>query len=536
MPERSAPPVLVVFVGLMLGNALAALDTTMVATATPTIVDELHGLRDFSWITTAYLLGALAMMPIYGKLGDLYGRKRIFAVAMVTFLLGSALCGAAGTMTELIVFRGVQGLGAGGLVTLPMAMLADLVPARELGRWIGYSGFVFAFSSIAGPLVGGVFTEHASWRWAFLVNLPLGLISLAIVERLLHLPARRSPHRIDWWGAGLAVAAVACIVFLTSWGGSREPWGSTLIVLLGVGVIAFVIALVVRERRAPEPILPPRVFKFSVARVTLLMNLTVGLLFFAILYFVSAFLQFVTGISPGDAGLYLIPIMFGSVVGTMVVGRLVHNSGRYRLYPIVGTVIATAGVLLLLRLGADSGAWEALAAGGIFGFGTGLVMQVLILAIQNAVELRDIGVATSMSMFGRQGGGAVGLALLGSIFNDRLAVWFHRLVPSGLGLNVAELRGRPETLGNLSAGVKHDVATAFAHSLHTVFLACVPVAVISIVLALMLRENPLREHSIVDDIGDDLAVAYEGAAPLAAVVSDDSVLQRSAESPPTRLG
>lgn len=512
MPERSSPQVLIVFVGLMLGNALAALDTTMVATATPTIVGDLHGLRDLSWITTAYLLGGMATMPIYGKLGDLYGRKRIFLVAMLIFLAGSALCGAAGSMTELIIFRGLQGIGAGGLVSLPMAMLGDLVPARELPRWIGYSGFVFAFSSVAGPLVGGVFTEHASWRWAFLVNLPLGAISLTIVLRRLVLPARRSVHRIDWAGAALSVGAVTCIVLLTSWGGSREPWGSALIVALAVGVVAFVAALVTRERRAPEPILPPRVFRLSVARVTLLMNVSAGLIFFAALYFVSAFLQFVNGVSPGDSGLYLIPIMFGSVVGTVIVGRLVQRSGRYRLYPIVGTAVATGGVLLLLRLGPDTASWEALLAGGILGFGMGLAMQVLILAIQNAVELRDIGVATSMSMFGRQGGGAVGLALLGSIFNDRLAVWLDRLVPARFGLTVSELRGRPETLRGVPAEVKRDVAVAFSHALHTVFLACVPVAVLGVVLALMLRETPLREHSSADAPGDDIAIAFEGAA------------------------
>ena len=511
MPEKSSRQVLVVFVGLMLGNALAALDTTMVATATPTIVGDLHGLRDLSWIATAYLLGGMSSMPIYGKLGDLYGRKRIFAVAMVVFLLGSTLCGSAQSMLGLILFRGLQGIGAGGLVSLPMAMLADLVPARDLGRWIGYSGFVFAFASVAGPLVGGVFTEHASWRWAFLVNLPLGAIALTIVIRRLVLPAKRSVHRIDWAGASLSVGAVTCIVLLTSWGGSREPWGSPLTVALAAGAIALVAMLVTRERRAVEPILPPRVFRLSAARVTLLLNVVAGLIFFAALYFVSAFLQFVRGVSPSDSGLYLIPLMFGSVIGTMLVGRLVHRTGKYRIYPVIGAVVATGGVLLLLRLGADTPAWEALAAGAVLGFGMGLSMQVLILAIQNAVEMRDIGVATSMSMFGRQFGGAVGLALLGSIFNSRLGVWLHRLVPGHFGLTVADLRGRPETLAGLPAEVKRDVAVAFSHAVHTVFLACVPVAIIGIVLALRMRETPLREHSSADP-GDDLAIALEGVA------------------------
>jgi predicted MFS family arabinose efflux permease len=285
-----------------------------------------------------------------------------------------------------------------------------------------------------------------------------------------------------------------------------------LIVALAAGAVGLVIALVARERRAVEPILPPRVFRLSAARVTLLLNVVAGLIFFAALYFVSAFLQFVRGVSPGDSGLYLIPLMFGSVVGTMLVGRLVHRTGKYRVYPIIGAVIATGGVLLLLRLGPDTAAWEALAAGAVLGFGMGLSMQVLILAIQNAVELRDIGVATSMSMFSRQFGGAVGLALLGSIFNDRLAVWIHKLVPERFGLSISELRGRPETLKGLPAGVKHDVAVAFSHALHTVFLACVPVAVAGIVLALRMRETPLRTHSSADAAGDDLAIALEGVA------------------------
>jgi len=511
MPEKSSPQVLIVFVGLMLGNALAALDTTMVATATPTIVGDLHGLRDLSWIANAYLLGGMASMPIYGKLGDLYGRKRIFAVAMVVFLVGSALCGVAQSMTALIIFRGLQGIGGGGLISLPMAMLADLVPARDLGRWIGYSGFVFAFSSVAGPLVGGVFTEHASWRWAFLVNIPLGVVALTIVLRGLVLPAKRSVHRIDWSGAALSVALVTSVVLLTSWGGSREPWGSPLIIALALSAVLLTVGLVARERRAAEPILPPRVFRLSVARVTLLLSVIAGLLFFAALYYVSAFLQFVRGVSPGDSGLYLIPLMFGAVVGTMVVGRLVHRTGHYRPYPIAGAVVATGGVLLLARLEAGSAAWEALAGGAVLGFGMGLSMQVLILAIQNVVEGRDIGVATSMSMFSRQFGAAVGLALLGSIFNDRLAQWLGRLVPARFDLTVADLRGRPETLAGLPAEVKRAVAEAFSHSLHTVFVACIPVAVIGIMIALRLRQVPLREHTPAEP-GDDLAVALEGAA------------------------
>jgi EmrB/QacA subfamily drug resistance transporter len=494
----------------MLGNGLAALDTTMVATASPTIVGDLGGLRDLSWIATAYLLMAMAVTPLYGKLGDLYGRKRIFLVAVVVFLTGSVLCGLAGSMTELIVFRAIQGLGAGGLTSLPMAMVGDLVPPRDLGRWIGYSGFVFAFSSVAGPLFGGVFAQHVSWRWAFFVNVPLGLVSMWIVTTRLRLEARTSEHRIDWLGAGLIVGAVTCVVLLTSWGGSREAWDSVLIIGLAVAAVVLVALLVLHELRAPEPILPPRLFRLPVARVSLAMNLTAAMLFFAGIYFISAFLQYVNGISPTGSGLYLIPFMFATVVGTMAVGRLIDRSGRYRIYPIVGSTLVLAGLGLLLRLDAASSEWEVLVGAAVTGLGLGLIMQVLILAIQNAVEGRDLGVATSASMFNRQLGGAVGLALLGSVFAARLEHWLERLTPKGAGLDLESLRGRPEKLLDLAPGLREDVIEAFSRSLHTVFLVCVPIAVILLVLALRQRELPLRGHAP-SAPGDDLAVALEGA-------------------------
>lgn len=510
MSERTSRGVLIVFVGLMLGNGLASLDTTMVATATPTIVGDLGGLRDLSWIATAYLLTAMAVTPLYGKLGDMYGRKRIFLVAVVVFLVGSVLCGLAGSMTELIAFRAIQGLGAGGLTSLPMAMIGDLVPPRDLGRWIGYSGFVFAFSSVAGPLFGGVFAQHVSWRWAFLVNVPLGLLSMFIVSRRLHLPARTSEHRIDWLGAALLIGAVSAVVLLTSWGGSREPWDSPLILGLGAAAVALIAILVVHERRVPEPILPARLFQNRVARVSLAMNLTAAILFFAGLYFISAFLQYVNGISATSAGLYLIPFMFATVTGTMTVGRLIDRSGRYRIYPIVGSTIVLVGLLLLLRIDAGSSPWEVLVGAAVTGFGLGLIMQVLILAIQNAVDRRDLGIATSASMFNRSLGGAVGLALLGSIFAARLDHWLPRLTPEGAGLDITTLRGRPETLLDLAPGVREGVVEAFSRSLHTVFLVCVPIAVILLVLSLLQRELPLRGHTA-SAPGDDIAVGLEGA-------------------------
>jgi EmrB/QacA subfamily drug resistance transporter len=504
--------ILVVFVAVMLGNSLSALDTTMVATALPTIVGDLGGLRNLSFVATAYLLTSLATMPLYGKLGDLYGRKQIFLVAVAVFLVGSVLCGTSESMTQLIVFRAVQGLGAGGLVSLPMAVVADLVPPRELGRWIGYSGFVFAFASVAGPLFGGFFAQHVSWRWAFFINVPLGLVSVAVVSRALHLPARRTEHRIDYRGATLLVGAVTCVVLLTSWGGSRDSWDSPTIIGLGVAAVGFIALLVACERRAREPMLPPRLFRISVARVCLMMNALVGLIFYATLYFTSAFLQFVDGVSATGSGIYLIPLMISTVISTMLIGRLTHRTGRYRVYPIVGSAIIVVDFGFLLQLDATSASATVLASAAVVGFGMGLIMQVLILAIQNAVEVRDLGVATAGSMFCRQFGGAVGLALLGSVFTARLTHWLPRLTPRSAHLSVTTLRGRPETLVHLAADVRHGVVETFARSLHTVFLVCVPVAVLLAVVAIRLRELPLREHIGPATAGDDLAIALEGAA------------------------
>lgn len=509
MRDAGARNVLVIFVALMAGNAMAALDTTMVATATPTIVGDLGGLRDLAWIATAYLLTAMSATPLYGKLGDLYGRKRIFLAAIGIFLTGSVLCGFAGSMTELIVFRAVQGLGAGGLTSLPMAMVADLVPARDLGRWIGYSGFVFAFASVAGPLFGGLFAQHVSWRWAFFVNVPVGLVSAAVVWRRVDARSRRSPHRIDWLGAALLVGAVSCLVLLTSWGGSREAWDSPTIVALGAGVVVLGVAFIAQERRAPEPLLPPRLFRISIARTALALNLTAATLFFAGLYFVSAFLQYVNGISPTVSGLYMIPLMFSTVTGTVLIGRLIDRTGRYRRYPIQGACVVILGLVLLVRLDASSSAFEVMVSAAVLGFGLGLIMQVLILAIQNAVEPRDLGVATSTSMFNRQLGGAVGLALLGSVFAAGLTHWLGVLTPRGAGLDLTTLRGRPEALQHLGSAVHDGVVEAFARSLHTVFLVCIPIAVIMLVLTVKMKEIPLRGHT--SSPGDDLAVALEGS-------------------------
>jgi EmrB/QacA subfamily drug resistance transporter len=509
--------ILVVFVGLMLGNALSSLDGTVVATALPTIVGDLHGLTNLSWVVTAYLLFNVATMPLYGKLGDLYGRKRVLLIAIGIFLTGSVLCGAAATMTQLIVFRALQGIGAGGLNSLPMAAVGDLVPARDRARWIGYSGFVFAFSAVLGPVLGGIFTDHLSWRWAFFINVPLGLLAIAIIVRRYNVPERRTRHRVDYLGAALIVVAVTCVVLLCDWGGTREPWGSPVILGLGLAACALVAVFVAWERRAPEPLMPMRLFANPIARVCFGLNVLIGMLFYAGIFFVPVFLQFVNGIKPTDSGLLIIPFMFGAVGGTIFSGRVIDRTGRYRIFPIIGGAASVAGMLLLARLDTSSSAAVVSGSAVVLGIGCGFVMQVLILAVQNAVSAADMGVATAVSMMVRTLGGAVIVPVLGTILNDRLRTLLPKLTPPSAHLSLATLRASPARVRELAPAVRDGVVETFARSLHTVFVVCVPIAVVMFLLAFRLRQIPLREHP--DEplepphtAGEELALTYEGAS------------------------
>lgn len=504
----STRTVWIVFVGLMIGNALSSLDTTVVATALPTIVGDLDGLRDLSWIATSYLLTAMVSTPLYGKLGDLYGRKRIFLLALVVFLVGSVLCGVAQSMNQLIVFRAVQGLGAGGLMSLPFAILGDLVPTRDLAKFIGYSSLVFLVASVGGPILGGVFSERLSWRFVFYINLPLGLLSLLIMVRYLHPVERRTRHAIDYAGAALLVGAITCFVLLTSWGGDRRPWGSPLIVALGFGAVTLGVLFVWRERRAAEPVIPGRMFRTRAARLAASINFTTGLAFWPALYFTAAFLQYVRGVDAGVAGIYVAPFMVGAVGGNLVSGRAVARTGRYRVWPITGGVCAIAGGVLLGLSDADTSLAVMLTGAAILGFGIGFTMQVVLLVAQNEVEMRDIGVATSTSFLARQMGGAIALAALGSVLNNRLAYWIDRLTPEGGRLNLERLRGSPDAIRALAPDVADGVIRAFGHSLSTVFWLLVPAGVVWLVLSLLLPERPLRSDDLVQlDAADDTGLA-----------------------------
>jgi EmrB/QacA subfamily drug resistance transporter len=492
-PDLTHRQLLVVFSGLMAGMLLAGLDGTVVATAMPTIVGELGGLDHLSWVVTAYLLSATVSTPLYGKLGDLFGRKHLFQVAICIFLLGSVLSGLSRSMLELIAFRALQGLGAGGLLVLAQAIIGDLVSPRERGRYQGYFGALFGVSSVAGPLLGGFFTDQLSWRWVFYVNLPVGIVALVVTSLVLPESVRRAQPRLDYAGAVVLTGAVAALVLMTTWGGSQYRWSSPTILGLGAGAVSLFTAFVVVERRAAEPIIPLQLFRVPNFAVSGVVSLFVGVALFGSISFLPMFLQVVTGASATDSGLLLAPLMLGMLGASMAAGRTVSRTGRYKRFPVTGLAVASAGMFLLSTIDAATSRTQVSAFMVVLGIGIGLTMQVLVLAVQNAVSRGDLGVATSTVNFCRSIGGCIGVALFGAVFTTRLAAGLaDRLppgtdVPTGRGLSV-------EALNALPPAAHAGAVTAFADALGTVFLCGLPVVVIGFVLVTRLRELPLREQ------------------------------------------
>lgn len=477
-----------VFAGLMSGVLLAALDQTIVATALPTIVGDLGGLAHLSWVVTAYLLASTTSTPLYGKISDLYGRKTVFQAAIVIFLVGSALSGLAQSMGQLIAFRAVQGLGAGGLMALAIAIIGDVVSPRERGRYQGYIGAVFAVASVAGPLLGGFLVDHLSWRWAFYVNLPVGVGALLVTSVALDLPFRRTGHSVDYLGAALLVAGVTCVLLVTVWGGDRYGWDSpTILGLAGTGALLLG-AFAVQEQRASEPVLPPRLFRDPVFRVATATLFLIGVAMFGAIVFLPLFLQVVVGASATSSGLLLLPLMAGIVASSVVVGRVISRTGRYRWYPVAGTALMTVAMGLLATMNADTSRTTASWYVALLGVGLGTVMPVMILAVQNAADQRDLGTATSAATFSRSMGGSFGVALFGAILASRLA---HQLP----GVDPEALQASPSQLRALSPAAHQAVVEAVAHSLHVVFLAAIPVALAAFLVVLFLREQPLRESA-----------------------------------------
>jgi EmrB/QacA subfamily drug resistance transporter len=495
--QLSHRQVQVVFSGLMLGMLLAALDQMIVSTALPTIVGELGGLQHLSWIITAYLLTSTTSMPLYGKLSDLFGRKLLFQFAISVFLVGSLLSGASQNMLELIAFRAVQGLGAGGIMTMAQAMIGDIVSPRERGRYQGYLGSVFAIASVAGPLLGGLFTDHLTWRWVFYINLPLGLLALVVTQTVLKLPFRRQKHPIDYLGSALMVGAISSLLLVTTWGGTQFPWGSPEIIGLSVAGVVLLCLFLVQETRAPEPLLPLRLFGEQVFRVGAVIMFVLGLAMFGTVAFLPLYLQVVDGVSATASGLRMTPLMLGVVVTSIVSGQMITKTGKYRFFPIAGTAITTLGLFLLSRLDANSGFLTASAYMMVLGIGLGMIMQVIVLAVQNAVQYRDLGAATAGANLFRSLGSAFGVAIFGSILNNRLDYFLPRLVPINAlnGISRAALTGSPAQLRTLPAPVLNGVIEAFSRSLQTVFLWAVPVTLIAFLASWLLREIPLREHA-----------------------------------------
>ncbi|HVW81141.1 MAG TPA: MDR family MFS transporter [Mycobacteriales bacterium] len=523
-----APRRLGVILGaLMLAMVLASLDQTIVSTALPTIVGDLGGLNHLSWVVTAYLLASTVSTPLYGKLGDQYGRKRLFLIAIVVFLVGSTLCGVAQSLIQLILFRALQGIGGGGLMVGAQAVMADVLPPRERGRYSGYFGAVFGVTSIAGPLVGGFLVDNASWRWVFYVNLPFGLVALAVISAVLKSPAQKTAHRIDYLGAALLTASVTCIVLLTTWGGTTYGWGSPTIVGMAVAAVLAAIVFVFVESRAAEPVIPLRLFRKRVFTVSSSVGFIVGFALFGVITYLPQYQQVVRGASATASGLQLFPLMGGLLIASIGSGQIITRTGRYRVFPILGTVVLALGVYLLSHLGVHTSVLTSGTFMVVAGLGLGLTMQVLVLAVQNSVDARDLGTATSAATFFRSIGGSIGVSVFSAIFNNQMTGNVAHQLPQ-LAAHPAlatELRASPEALARLPKAIHDGYLRAFTDSLHVVFIAAVPVALLAFALTWLLEEVPLRTRvAAADGVGAGFGmlrsaavqVAQEGLARVAA--------------------
>jgi EmrB/QacA subfamily drug resistance transporter len=509
----TSPPqpqsVRLIFGALMLVMLLASLDQTIVSTALPTIVGEFGGLEHLSWIVTAYMLATTIVTPLYGKLGDLFGRKIVLQGAILLFLIGSALCGLSGSMGTLIAFRAVQGLGGGGLMVTTMAAIADIIPPRDRGRYQGFFGGVFGLSTVLGPLIGGFFVEHLSWRWIFYINLPLGLAALGVIAIAFTAPAERRRPAIDVAGAALMAILLTSLVLFTSLGGHTYPWSSPTILGLAALALAALVGFIMVEHRAAEPILPLPLFTNPTFLVACAVGFIVGLAMFGSVTYMPIYLQVVKGVSPSTAGLQLTPMMGGVLVTSIASGQIISRIGRYRMFPIIGTAVMTVGLALLSTLGTTSSLWAAPAYMLVLGLGLGMVMQVLVMAVQNAVEYRDLGVATSGTTLFRSTGGSVGVSLFGAIFAANLASGLAGRIPAGAVLpsasNAAGMAALPPALRNVYLEV-------FTAALQPVFLSAAVIAAFAFVLTWFLKEIPLQGGQRSETIAESFAMPHDATS------------------------
>ena len=490
-PKRE---VLIVLPGLLLALILAMLDQTIVSTALPRIVGDLGGITHLSWVVTAYVLASTITTPLYGKLGDLYGRKRWLITAIVIFLIGSALSGMSQTMDQLIMFRALQGLGAGGLMVGVIATIGDLVAPRERGQYMGYMMASMMLAMIAGPLVGGYITDSLSWRWIFYINMPIGGAALIYLWTTLHLPYKKVPHKIDYLGAGMLAIAATSVVLLTTWGGSQYRWESGQIMALAIVAVAATAAFLYIETRAAEPVLPLHVFKNRNFSVATGMSFLLGVAMLGALTFLPLYQQTVQHLSAVGSGLMLIPMMLGVTVTSLIGGFVMTRTGRYRFMPIAGGAIMTVAMLLLTTLGVTTTKLESGLYYVVLGVGMGFLMQITSVIVQNSVEPKDIGVASSSRTFFQQIGGSLGVALFGAVFARRLVESMATLMP-GMHLNAGGGQLNPVTVNHLPAPVRHDVFFAISHAIQGVFWMAVPAALAVFVLAWFIKEVPLRSSA-----------------------------------------